>query len=199
MRNILKNIISTVEITIQKIANQCCENEEERIIVLYGLHQGLLLLVHVILLLVCGIIWNEILFTLMVFVGTALIRPYTGGYHAESKLNCCLISLGLINIAILLRKVMDLEQISYIFLNGVMFWVIWRNTPIENPIHQLEVCEKEIYEKKSKKLLSLYGVLELGGILTNNYMVVETVTAIITIVAALLLMGKVKYKRFSVF
>ena len=50
---------------IEKIGH----DEEEREIIQYGLHQGFLILLNLLTTVVCGILWKELPFVLLVFWG----------------------------------------------------------------------------------------------------------------------------------
>lgn len=77
-----------------------------------------------------------------------------------------------------------------------MYLIIWRLAPIENPVRRLEACEKKIYQKKAKKYLTLYSVFLFCGFLLKNLILVEAVTAVVTIAALLAVLGKMKYQMF---
>lgn len=194
LHRVRKNISGIVEDAIQKVADSCSESREDRVIIQYGIQQGLRLLVHIMTLFVCAIIWNELVFTFMVFFGIVLLRPYTGGYHADTDTRCFLVSVSLVNMVVILKKVINVGMVGYTFWSGVMFLIIWRLAPIENPTHRLGICEKKIYQKKAHKFLILYSVFLFYGFLAKNQILVETVTAVGTIVAALIIMGKLKYQ-----
>lgn len=191
-----KNISCIVENTIQKAADFCCESRDDRVIIQYGIQQGLRLVIHMIVLFICGMIWDELLFTFVVFLGTALLRPYTGGYHADTEIRCFLVSVSLVNMVIVLKKVINVGMVWYVFWSAVMYLIIWRLAPVENPVRRLEACEKKIYQKKAKKYLTLYSVFLFCGFLLKNLMLVEAVTAVVTIVALLAVLGKMKYQMF---
>ena len=40
----------------------------------------------------------------LVFLEIYFLRPYAGGYHADTEIKCCMISVGIVNIAMLVRK-----------------------------------------------------------------------------------------------
>ncbi len=189
-----KNILNIIEATIQKVADSCSESRDDRVIIQYGIQQGLRLAIHMTALFICGMIWDELLFTFVVFLGTALLRPYTGGYHADTEIRCFLVSVSLVNMVIVLKKVINVGMLWYVFWSAVMFLIIWRFAPIENPVRHLEAFEKKIYQKKAKKYLTLYSVFLFCGFLLKNLILVEAVTAVVTIVALLVALGKMKYK-----
>lgn len=194
LHRVRKNISGIVEDAIQKVADYCSESREDRVIIQYGIQQGMHLFIHMTVLFICGMIWDQLLFTFMVFLGTALLRPYTGGYHADTETRCFLVSVGLVNMVIVLKKMINVGMVWYVFWSGAMFLIIWRLAPVENPVHCLEAGEKRIYQKKAKKYLTLYGAFLFCGFLSRNQMLIETVTAVATIVALLIVVGKIKYQ-----
>ena len=72
----------------EKIAEKISDDKEEQEILQYGLHQGFTILLNLVTLIVCGILWNELSLMLFLFLGIFFLRPYAGGYHADTELRC---------------------------------------------------------------------------------------------------------------
>lgn len=94
---------------IEKIGH----DEEEREIIQYGLHQGFLILLNLLTTVVCGILWKELPFVLLVFWGIFFLRPYAGGYHADTELRCYFLSTAMMNMVVFLKKTIVLHPVSF--------------------------------------------------------------------------------------
>ena len=88
-----------------RLIEEISDNKEEQEIIQYGLHQVRVILINVLTLVISGILWQELSFTLLVFLELFFLRPYAGGYHADTELGCYLISILMMNIIIFLKKV----------------------------------------------------------------------------------------------
>lgn len=74
-----------------RLIEEISDNKEEQEIIQYGLHQVRVILINVLTLVISGILWQELSFTLLVFLELFFLRPYAGGYHADTELGCYLI------------------------------------------------------------------------------------------------------------
>lgn len=73
----IKNV---AKIWSEELTKQIVDNGEEYEVVQYGLHQLFLMLVNIVAIVVCGLLWGEILFCLFLFLVIFILRPYTGGW-----------------------------------------------------------------------------------------------------------------------
>lgn len=85
----------------RKISNQICENQNEKEIIQYGLNQLFWILLNFFAIAISGVLWHEFCFSILVFLEIYFLRPYAGGYHADTEIKCCMISVGIVNIAML--------------------------------------------------------------------------------------------------
>ncbi len=102
-----------------KILEKMNYDDEEREIIQYGLEQFFSILLDVVTFIICGILWKELFFTLLIFLGVFFLRPYAGGYHADTKFNCYLITTIMMNIAIWMKK--KLIFFTLLIFLGVFF------------------------------------------------------------------------------
>ena len=107
----------------RKISNQICENQNEKEIIQYGLNQLFWILLNFFAIAISGVLWHEFCFSILVFLEIYFLRPYAGGYHADTEIKCCMISVGIVNIAMLVRKikVISLDCMFVIYLCFLYF------------------------------------------------------------------------------
>lgn len=82
----------------EKIARSIGKNSEEIEIIQYGLHQAFFMLINFITIIICGLLWQELIFSLVLFTAIYFIRPYAGGYHADTEIRCYFLSVGVMNL-----------------------------------------------------------------------------------------------------
>ena len=182
-----------------KIAEKICSDEEEREIIQYGLHQGSMILMNVLTLVVCGIFWRELPFILLVFLGIFLLRPYAGGYHADTELRCYLISTAVMNAAILGKKMIHFPQILLICIWIGTAAFIWIYAPVENPIHCLDENEKRKYVKNTRKILVCYTFVMALGIYLQQQYLMEVIVWIHILIGVAMIAGILKYGQKAIF
>jgi len=177
-----------------KIAEKISSNEEEQEIIKYGLHQGVLILLNILTLVICGILWKELPFVVLVFMVIFILRPYAGGYHANTELSCYLISTIMMNIFISLHKIIVLSNMIFmgIYIVTAMFICIF--TPVENPIHCLDEPERRKYAKKTKWILLCNGIIMGVGMCINQRIILEAIVYAQVMVVIAMMGGMWKYK-----
>ena len=70
----------------RKISNQICENQNEKEIIQYGLNQLFWILLNFFAIAISGVLWHEFCFSILVFLEIYFLRPYAGGYHADTEI-----------------------------------------------------------------------------------------------------------------
>ena len=108
---------------------------------------------------ISGVLWHEFCFSILVFLEIYFLRPYAGGYHADTEIKCCMISVGIVNIAMLVRKinVISLDCMFVIYLCFICVIVLF--SPVDNPIHPLSKVDSRFYAKRSRQLIFWYSFL----------------------------------------
>src|SRR5699024_12628 len=76
----------------KRISNHICTNQNEREIIQYGLNQFFWILLIFFAIAISGVFWHEFCFSILVFLEIYFLRPYAGGYHADTEIKCCMIS-----------------------------------------------------------------------------------------------------------
>ena len=174
---------------IEKIGH----DEEEREIIQYGLHQGFLILLNLLTTVVCGILWKELPFVLLVFWGIFFLRPYAGGYHADTELRCYFLSTAMMNMVVFLKKTIVLSNIMFIIIWIITVIFIWIYAPVENTIHCLDEDARKKYANNTKKILLCNGIVMLVGIWVNQRIVVDAIIWSQVMIAIAVIAGLWKY------
>lgn len=179
----------------EKIAEKISNDKEEQEILQYGLHQGFTILLNLVTLMVCGILWNELSFMLFLFLGIFFLRPYAGGYHADTELRCYFISAAIMNIAVWAKRSLILSDVilAAIWIGTAV--IIWIYAPVENPIHPLDESERKKYAKNTKKILLCNGMIVLAGIGIQQQFWGEIIVWVQILTVIAMVAGLLKYKE----
>lgn len=172
-------------------------DEDEYEIVRYGLHQSIIIIINLVSVFICGLLWSEAMFGLFLFAYLFFIRPYAGGYHADTELRCYMISVGIVNIAMIARKFLHIPIIILVCIYIGAIFVIGKNAPVTNPKNILENAEIKKYAQKTKRIIIIYSILFGIGIYLKSTVIYEHIFYGAVIVAISVIAGKYKYRKVS--
>ena len=156
------------DLTLILLKNKIIEIED-RDIYIYGLEIILSTIVTTLILLFTGIILNKLILTLVFILVFMILRPYSGGYHAEKFMGCFFISFGIYIIEIITTL---LIAEKYKITLGILFALvstilIFIFSPVENSNNPLTLEEKRKYKKKSRVIILAILTFILIGFYTN--------------------------------
>ena len=179
---------------IEKFSNhlisQISTSKEDCEVLEYGLHQSSMILLNLLSVLICGFFWKLSLFGLLLFVTLFFLRPYAGGFHADTEIRCYMVSIGIINLAMAGVKFINMSNSIMIILYMSSFIIIWKNAPVVNSINPLENIEILKYSQKAKRIIIGYSLIAGFGIYLQNSIIYEPIFYGILIVALSDLIGK---------
>lgn len=176
-----------------KIAEKISDDRDEQEIIQYGLHQGFLILCNILILMISGLFWGEVPFVMFVFCGIFFLRPYAGGYHANTELRCSFLFAVIINMVILGKKVLVLSNMVLIGICVGMTVFIWIFAPVENPIHCLEENERKKYAKNTQRILLYYVFAMVLGVFMKQRHLMEAIVWINILIGGGMAAGLRKY------
>lgn len=176
-----------------KISGELSMSQDEKDVIQYGLNQFFWILLNFFTIAISGVLWHEFCFSILVFLEIYFLRPYAGGYHADTEIKCYILSAGIVNIAMLLRKFSVFSWNSMLMIYICFICVILLFSPVDNPIHPLTKADKKYYGKKLRQLIFLYSCLLVASIILQLNVLKDSIIYTILIVGASVLAGKWKY------
>ncbi len=131
--------------------------------------------------------------TILLFVFFIPLRIYAGGYHADTKLKCYLISLAMYGFSYVLAKIVPSELFALINVVGTVFSliIVLIKAPIIHANKTVNDIERKIYRKISIQicLIETTIILLLTMIIPKNiivtYLMVGQVSVAISMLAAI--------------
>lgn len=177
------------------LISQISTSKEDREVLEYGLHQSLIILLNLLSVLICGFFWKLLLFGLLLFLTLFFLRPYAGGFHADTEIRCYMVSIGIINLVMAGVKFINMSNSVMIILYMGSFLVIWKNAPVVNSINPLENIEILKYSQKAKRIIIGYSLIAGFGIYLQNSIIYEPIFYGMLIAALSDLIGKYKYRE----
>ncbi len=156
---------------VQIIYNLNNMNDKEQFEILqYGIEVILSTLTGIISVLILSIFINSVIESIIFLVIFAVLRTYTGGYHAKNHLSCILILNVNIMIGIVFSKLLEgfMLNISAIIISFIGNIIIIISSPLVNENHQLSKRQIEQSKKLSHILLMLSNIVIILLFLVNK-------------------------------
>ncbi|MBR4101849.1 MAG: accessory gene regulator B family protein [Oscillospiraceae bacterium] len=165
---------------------------EDREIYRFGIQQGLNLVLNLLTTiaigLLCGMLWESVLFMLFYMP----LRRYAGGYHAKTHLRCYLYSVLMITMVLLAIKFLPLGKFicSCLMLAGGIVIVLF--APIEDANKPLDGVEQRIFRKRTWSILFIESCFFIFSLVVQLKMCYGTISFAIISLASLVMIGKIK-------
>ena len=179
----------------EKIASSIGKNSEEIEIIQYGLHQAFFMLINFITIIICGLLLQELIFSLVLFTAIYFIRPYAGGYHADTEIRCYFLSVGVMNLAMMCRHIWSGTESTFYCIYWIAGIFIWINAPVTNPRNKLSETEIAAYANKTKMYLIIFSVLFVLAVFGKKQILLDGILYATLCIAMAMISGKVKYSR----
>ncbi len=127
----------------------------------YGFEIFFSSLITCLITLLCGIVFQCFIASIIYFVLFALLRTICGGYHAKTYLHCNLIFTFVTIFVILLYKYVSLEQFAEMHYCSIFLSVIMTlyYAPIENKNKPLTICQKKFFRILGTALVVLLALI----------------------------------------
>lgn len=123
--------------------------DDDREIYQYGFEQVFSSLLNIATMLLLGIILGKIYQSLVLILSFMALRSYSGGYHANTLLQCYLLTVMSISAALSIMKFITIDRFICLGLLVLSSVVILLLSPIGSKNKPLDEIEKIIYRKKT--------------------------------------------------
>lgn len=123
--------------------------DDGREIYQYGFEQVFSSLLNIATMLLLGIILGIIYQSLVLILSFMALRSYSGGYHANTPLQCYLLTVMSISAALSIMKFITIDRFICLGLLVLSSVVILLLSPIGTANKPLDEIEKIIYRKKT--------------------------------------------------
>lgn len=191
-----------MEMILDKMTELICRNEdiddEEKEVIRYGLEIVVTRAIFAVIICVMGLLMNCFIESIIFTVSFTMLRQYGGGYHADTRRSCFVLSILTLVIALGMIK-LSMQYFTIMLLVAVFSVIsaiyIFAAAPIDTHNRRFDDDEIKIYGRKAKiltvALAAVTGILWLFSF----YGYASTVATGIIIEAYLMLAGKIKNIR----
>lgn len=188
---------------IESISNRLCNHfvenriieEEDREIYQYGLHQGIVMIINFISMLVIGILLHMVLQSILFLIFFIPIRTYAGGYHAKTQTRCYFVSLGIDIIALLGIRYLPTDLwISTIILiiTSAVFLKLAPSEAENKPLSEGEVTK---YKRVARIIWVIETIMLFFAVIFKFQQLGNCILISFAVLSILLIMGEFKKLR----
>ncbi len=150
----------------------------------YGMELLLSFLLSTILIILIGLLTDNLIPTINYLIIFITLRNFTGGYHASTYLRCKLASIFIYTLTLLATKHIPVDMKGYLALGIIGYLIIYYLAPIENPNKPLTFHERKKHKITSLILFSVFiGISFIMSILN-----VESNIIFYTLLSVIILM-----------
>lgn len=180
-----------VEKITQGLLEEGIINHEEKDIVYYGLENLLSTLLGLGIFLVIGQLFVSCIHAFAIWFLCYLLRKNAGGYHADTRKECCLLSTLIILLAYLLCEyTIGMENVM-LGMNVICSMVIFFYAPVDSNNKRLDKEEIVVYRKRTRIILVIYEVIYLAAMLGEKTVLCMDISVVVCIVGSLVCLGKI--------
>ncbi|HHW70299.1 MAG TPA: accessory gene regulator B family protein [Clostridiales bacterium] len=162
---------------------------EDREIYLYGLQQGLIMILNIITTIIIGfclsMVWQSIVF----MVAYIPLRSFAGGYHARTQLKCYILSIVLTLAVLMMIKFFPATNVSIMILTGIASGIIAWLSPMEDSNKPLDEIEVKVYGKKTRVILIVEICVIIILLLLKVYTAALTIAISLFALSVMLILG----------
>jgi len=169
--------------------------EIDQEVVVYGFEQGIIALFGIMIALLMGAIFGIFLQGCIFMLAFIPLRMYAGGYHASTRRRCAVISFILLFICFSGIKFWNISGFNTLILGGIESLLLFFLIPVDGT-YALEPLEKVVYKNRGRKIILIETIFLVGMSILRYNFIAESIVAVLSLVLALLLLGKMK-NRYS--
>ncbi|NLP30720.1 MAG: accessory gene regulator B family protein [Clostridiales bacterium] len=167
---------------------------EDKDIYVYGVGQGIVLLVNLISVIIIGLLLGMVWQSLVFILAYIPIRSYAGGYHASTQLRCYILSNAVVVAVLIAIRLVPWN--GYACLSVTIFSIITiiLLAPVEDLNKPLREIEIKVFRKLTRIILVILLVIALILWYFAKQFSICVIIALL-VVAIMLILGVIKNVR----
>lgn len=175
---------------LEKFILQQGTSDNDKIVYLYGLSAGITILENIVITLILGYIFGNLIQTMIFLLSYIPLRSYAGGYHAKTEQVCFIFSTLLIIVVEIFFSIFF--RFNYVELMGfvmISIFLIVINSPFESEKKLLSNGERKFYKRTVKVVLGLESIVILICVVNKQSVIFSGIAAAIFSEAILITFG----------
>lgn len=142
-----------VDRLVVKLIEDGAIEEEDREIYEYGFHNGIIMLVNIVLTVLIGVCMKMFVESILFMISYIPIRTYAGGIHAKTQLRCFIYSNLLVVVILACANILSSNLLVLVVLGVIAAGIIICLAPVEDQNKPLDDEEVRVYGKKARRIL----------------------------------------------
>lgn len=171
---------------------------DEKEIVLFGLENLIGNLLGLVITLIVGYCFGDIFAGLGLWLLVFPLRRNAGGYHADTRAKCMVVSTAAEIITFGLLYIPNWSYEVYAVIALLLSGIIFILAPVGNQNKPLDQIEYRVYCRRTRFILVAEGILFVLGFLLLRKLLCILVTMSFFIVGTALVIGKYKLKQIDI-
>lgn len=171
-------------------------DQDDKEIYLFGIETALLKIVHYSTMLIIGICFGMILQTITFIIAYTVLREYAGGYHANTRIRCYIISWLIMISSLLFIKLCPIKMMFLILLFTLIpsCISIFLMAPVENKNKPLDTVERNRYRAMARIVAVAEALISLILLFINLQLSLAIAISLV-FTSIMLIFGKLKYSK----
>ena len=134
----------------------------DRVVYLYGIYQGLVILINMTTIIIIGLVLGAIIYVLTFTVAYTFLRLFAGGYHASTLVRCYLATISMVVLVASLSLNVHLSEWAIAVLLIVVGASIILLSPVDSANKRLDELEKMVYKRRTTKICLFEVVIAIA-------------------------------------
>lgn len=165
---------------------------EDEALYSYGFRQGAVFLLNIATMLCIGWRMGMVKESITFMLAYLPLRRMAGGYHARTQLRCYLLGIVLTVSVLLAVKWLPwnlpLYSVLLIVSSGIIVWL----APVGDQNKPLDEVEKEMYGKKTRRILLLENIVFAGLLSIEFNILLKTLVMSLVVLSIIIVLGTTK-------
>ena len=165
---------------------------------LYGLRNGILLLISIIAFLAIGLIFNKFVEIIVFLLSYAPLRQYCGGYHAKTAKRCFIGSvLAILLVIVVLDNINWTIELCFLAVL-ISALIIFKLAPVADPNKPFDEDEVWVFKESARFVLAVELLLIVVFIQYGFIFLLSSMSLAFIAIALMLVLGALKWKYLVV-
>lgn len=150
-------------------------DDSNREIITFGLTKMISTALMLMFTIILSVLMGDFLVGILFEASFIMLRRYAGGYHAETKERCLVLTYFSTLVFITLIYVVPMNKSIFILMMFLFLRVVYKYSPKESENKPLNITEKKIYRRKSIYIAIIEIVVFIVFIHSGMYIYAKSV------------------------
>ncbi len=173
--------------------------EEDYEIYLFGMEQLLTVIIDLLTAIFLGVVFGEVIQTVIFVLSFMIMRSYAGGFHASTPFKCYLLTSLTIIVVLSVMKYIEVDLIVLVGMLLVASMVIWVLAPVDTENKTIDDIEFIVYRRKTRIVWCIEVIGVFGCMAFQCVDMVECIVYAQVVLAVALVSEKMGKNKLEVY